>query len=253
MDDTAPVNPDDQTARIDRRDLLTGVGLLAAASLGGSAQIARANPLPDTPLQAGAAHVAVPVRDEALLTLTANEAAFLAAAVDRLIPTDDLSPSASQAGVVVFIDRQLAGAWGSGARLYRSGPFVKGKPEQGYQLPLTPREFFGAGIAAADHWVRATHDAPLDRLTPAQRDAVLSDLEAGRAELGTVPARAFFDAMLAITVEGFFADPIYGGNRDKAGWKVLGYPGLPATYANAVRNHKGTVYAPAPRSIEDFL
>jgi gluconate 2-dehydrogenase gamma chain len=68
-----------------------------------------------------------------------------------------------------------------------------------------------------------------------------------------VSAHAFFEAILAITIEGFLADPIYGGNRDKAGWKLLGFPGLPATYSNAVRSHKGTAYAPPVRSIEDFL
>jgi gluconate 2-dehydrogenase gamma chain len=55
------------------------------------------------------------------------------------------------------MDRQLAGAWGGGARLYRSGPFVQGKPEQGYQLPLTPREYFAAGIKAANAWSHETY------------------------------------------------------------------------------------------------
>jgi gluconate 2-dehydrogenase gamma chain len=59
--------------------------------------------------------------------------------------------------------------------------------------------------------------------------------------------------LLAITMEGFFADPVYGGNRGKAGWKLLGYPGLPATYAQAVKTHKGRPYATIPRSIEDFF
>ena len=48
------------------------------------------------------------------------------------------------------LDRQLAGAWGGGAKMYRSGPFHKGKPEHGYQLALTPREFFAAGVVATN-------------------------------------------------------------------------------------------------------
>lgn len=178
---------------------------------------------------------------------------MLGALVDRLIPADALGPSASEAGVVVFIDRQLAGAWGAGARLYRAGPFHKGKPEQGYQLPLTPREYFSAALGALDPWARAHFGATLDRLAPDQRDAALRLLEKGEANLGGIDPRGFFEALLAITMEGFFADPVYGGNRGKAGWKLLGYPGLPATYAQAVKTHKGRPYATIPRSIEDFF
>jgi gluconate 2-dehydrogenase gamma chain len=84
---------------------------------------------------------------EIMLALTATEAAFISAAVDAFIPADELSPSGTDCGIVTFIDRQLASAWGGGARMYRSGPYQKGKPEQGYQLALTPKEFFSAGIA----------------------------------------------------------------------------------------------------------
>ena len=96
-------------------------------------------------------------RHEPFVTLTALEAAFIVAAVDTLIPADELSPSGSDCGVAIFIDRQLGSAWGGGAKMYRAGPFVKGKPEQGYQLALTPREFFAAGITAANAWARKTY------------------------------------------------------------------------------------------------
>ena len=79
-----------------------------------------------------------------MLALTATEAAFISAAVDAFIPADELSPSGTDCEIVTFIDRQLASAWGGGARMYRSGPYQKGKPEQGYQLALTP-ELFSAG------------------------------------------------------------------------------------------------------------
>lgn len=231
-----------KAGRIDRRDLLTGAGLLAAVAIAPVLQV-----------QAAPTSPPAPQRDEAWLALNASEAALLGALVDRLIPADGLGPSASEAGVVVFIDRQLAGAWGGGVRLYRSGPFHRGKPEQGYQLPLTPREYFGAGLAAIDHWARSSLGAPFERLSADKRDAALRSLEQGEADLGGIDARALFEALLAITTEGFFADPIYGGNRGKAGWQLLGYPGLPATYAQAVKTHKGRAYAPTPRSIEDFL
>src|SRR5262245_57893251 len=134
---------------IPRRRFLTGAGAagtaVATALSGGLAPAASAQPPPQrTPAQQTGI--------EPLLTLTASEAAFLSAAYDTIIPADRLSPSGTDCGLVNYIDRQLAGAWGSGARLYRSGPFMPGKAEQGYQLSLTPREFFAAGIEAAHAW-----------------------------------------------------------------------------------------------------
>src|ERR1700712_4674856 len=153
-----------------RRDLLAGAGVLAVGlAISDEGRAVAAAPVPAVP-----AHDSPqPAVAEALLTLTATEQAFLIAFVDLLVPADSLSPSASECGVVTFIDRQLAGAWGAGARLYRSGPFLKGKPEHGYQLPLTPREYFAVGIAAVNHWTGATHGGPLDVLGEADRAAVL--------------------------------------------------------------------------------
>ena len=89
---------------------------------------------------------------ETQLVLTPEEVAFFSAAVDTIIPADELSPSGIDCGCVTFIDRQLASAWGGGAKMYRSGPYLQGTPEQGYQLPLTPRDFFQAGVLAANEW-----------------------------------------------------------------------------------------------------
>src|ERR1700686_3671239 len=169
------------------------------------------------------------------LTLTLTEAAFITAAVDTLIPADELSPSGSDCGVAVFIDRQLAGAYGNGARLYRQGPFLKAKPELGYQLALTPREFFRAAVVAANDFTRKTYGKDFDRLGEKDREAALKTMETGKAEFPGFSSRMFFDALLQITMEGFFADPIYGGNRDMASWKMVGYPGLPAAYKEEIK------------------
>src|SRR5207344_755992 len=116
------------------------------------------------------------------------------AAYDTIIPADPLSPSGTDCGLVNYIDRQLAGAWGSGARLYRSGPFVQGTPEQGYQLSLTPREFFAAGIKAANEWTRRSYGKEFDRLSFADREAALKAMDAGRAELAGINGKQFFEA-----------------------------------------------------------
>src|SRR5262249_1468573 len=152
------------------RGFLLGAGTAVATGLASNgpaeAQAASAAPAP-----AAAPAAASASEPDVLLALTATEAAFISAAVDRFIPADELSPSGTDCGIVTFIDRQLAGAWGAGAKMYRSGPYQKGKPEQGYQLPLTPKEFFAAGIAEANEWSRKTYGKDFDRLAPADRDA----------------------------------------------------------------------------------
>ena len=234
----------DETNPIRRRNFLMGAGTAVAASL--------AQPVAGEAQTAPAAAPAPSDQPEPLLTLTATEHAFFAAAADTMIPADELSPSGSDCGVATFIDRQLAGSYGAGARLYRDGPFVKAKPEFGYQLPLNPREFFRAGIAAANDWSRKTYGKDFDRLADADRVTALKAMEGGTAELAGVSSRGFFEALLQITMEGYFADPIYGGNRNMASWKMVGYPGLPATYREDIKKYFGKKYDKPPHSIVDF-
>ena len=229
---------------IPRRDFLKGAAVGTAAAL---------TPLTpaeaQTPAPAAAKTAAEP---PGWLTLNHTEADFITAAVDTLIPADELSPSGGDCGVAVFIDRQLAGAFGNGARLYRQGPFLKAKPELGYQLALTPREFFRAGIAAANDFCRKTYGKDFDRLSPQDREAACKTMESGKADFPGFSSGMFFNALLQITMEGFFADPIYGGNRDKASWKMVGYPGLPAAYKEDIKKYFGKKYDKPPRSIADF-
>jgi gluconate 2-dehydrogenase gamma chain len=241
---------------IPRRDFLRGAGAagtaVATALSGGLATSAQAQPAP-SPQRAASPNAAAPTTGiEPLLTLTPTEAAFLGAVYDTIIPADRLSPSGTDCGLVNYIDRQLAGAWGNGARLYRNGPFVQGKPEQGYQLSLTPREFFAAGIKAANDWARKTYGKEFDRLAPADRETALKTMEAGKAELADVNGRQFFEALLQSAMEGFFADPLYGGNRNKISWRMVGYPGLPAAYADKALDYRGRKVAIDPQSIGDF-
>ena len=235
---------------IARRSFLKGAGAAGTAvataltgALPGPAEAQTTPPAKD----ASAAPAAQP-----LLTLTATEAAFLSAAYDTFIPADRLSPSGTDCGLVAFIDGQLAGAWGGGAKLYRSGPFIKGTREQGYQLSLTPREFFAAGIKAANAWTRKTYGKDFDRLSGAERETALKTMDAGKAEFDEINAKQFFEMLLASAMDGFFADPIYGGNRDKVSWHMVGYPGLPATYASKALEYRGKKIVIAPQSIADF-
>lgn len=233
---------------IRRRDFLK------VASAAGVGSAAFTTGLPSSAEAQDARPVAAPAQyvPEARLILTETEAAFLSAAADTIIPADELSPSGSACGVVTFIDRQLASAWGGGARMYRAGPFHQGTPEQGYQLALTPRDFFASGIAAANEWSKKTYGKVFDLLTPAQRADALKAMEAGKAEFVGFDSKLFFQRLIAITVEGFFSDPIYGGNRNKASWRMLQFPGLPATYAGKIDEYRNKRYVAEPQSIEDF-
>ena len=236
---------------IPRRSFLKGAGAASAAvatALTTPAEPARAQ----TPGATVAAPAAPAATSEAYLTLTATEAAFLSAAYDTFIPADRLSPSGTDCGLVTYMDRQLAGAWGNGARFYRAGPFLQGKPEHGYQLPLTPREFFTAGIRAANAWSRKTYGKDFDHLTPADRDAALKAMEQGKADFPDFNAKPFFEALYQSAMEGFFADPIYGGNRNKASWRMVGYPGLPASYGAKAEIYRGKKLNIEPQSIADF-
>ena len=233
---------------IPRRNFLLGAGTAVAAGLvpldAKAVETAAAAP--------AAASKPADAEPETWLTLSATEVAFLSAVADTMIPADELSPSGTDCGIVVYIDRQLAGAYGAGAKTYRTGPFRRGKPEQGYQLALTPREYFTAGIAAANEWTRKAYGKDFDRLSAAQRPQALRAMDEGTAEFSNFSSRGFFNQLLAITTAGFFSDPIYGGNRDKVSWKMLGFPGLPAIYADKIDAYRNKRYLAEPQSIADF-
>lgn len=239
---------------IPRRKFLWGAGLAGTVvATGFTSADAAGTPAPAAAAAAGSTPApAMPPQAEPLLILNETEHAFVVAAVDTIIPADELSPSGSDCGCAVYIDRQLASAYGGGAKMYRAGPYLKGKPEQGYQLPLTPAEFFAAGIAAANDWSRKTYGHTFDRLAPDQRVEALKAMQEGKAEFANFNARAFFARLLSLTMEGFFCDPIYGGNRNKVSWRMLGFPGLPATYANVIDEYRDKRFVAEPQSIADF-
>jgi gluconate 2-dehydrogenase gamma chain len=182
--------------------------------------------------------------------LTMPEVRFLDAAVERLIPTDELGPGARDAGVTAYIDGQLLSSWGTHGRNYRAGPWPDGIPEQGFQSRFTPQEIYRIGIREVNNHCIATHGKPFDQLSAEKQDGILKALEKGQVDLPSLPSRLFFELLWRNTEEGFFADPMYGGNRDKIGWKLLGFPGVPS---GAYREHldKAEPYRAEPVSILD--
>lgn len=153
------------------------------------------------------------------------EAAFVEAAAARLIPSDATGPGAIEAEVPRFIDRQLAGPYGEGDRFYLQPPFPKGTPTQGWQMGA-PSSVYRVAIAAIDRWAGANYGKPFAALDPASQDEALTALEDGKADLGDgADPKAFFTLLLQNVIEGYFADPIYGGNRNMQSWRMIGFPG----------------------------
>lgn len=185
--------------------------------------------------------------------LNGDEAAFVEAMVDTFIPADEVGPGALELGVAVFIDRQLNSGYGRGDRMYLQGPFIEGTPEQGYQLRMTPSELIRNGILDVNAYTRAKYKMTFDGLADQDRIAVLTQLEKREIELATVPASYFFHLMLELTMQGYFADPLYGGNKGKAAWKMIGFPGVGIMYADKIETYRNKKYMSEPLSIQDLL
>jgi len=229
-----------------RRVLLTS----ATAFLFSGTAVARARILNGgMPWEAGTATPPVPVRPGPWMFFTSDEAALIEAAVDRLIPADERGPGGKEAGCAVFIDRQLAGPYGGAAGLYMRPPFMPGASTQGYQSPDTPAARYRQGLKALAGYVRSAFSGKsFSNLDTAQQDEVLTGLESGSIALKDTKGADFFALLLQNTQEGFFADPIYGGNRDMAGWKLVGFPGARYDYRDWVGRHN-EVYPLPPVSI----
>jgi gluconate 2-dehydrogenase gamma chain len=223
-----------------RRDFLKRAvaGSVAAANLPQSAQAQEA---PAAPATAGYSF------------LNLDEAAFVEALVDHMVPADELSPKGTELGINIYIDRALAGGWGKGERLYMQGPWKLGTPSQGYQLPLTPAQLYRAGIEATNAHCRKTYGKAFDRLDEQQREEVLLGLSTGKVSFDSgLPVRVFWTTVYQTVMEGMFSDPIYGGNRDKAGWRLIGFPGAIAVHRENVEKFRDKKFPADPISIADM-
>ncbi|CDN56998.1 Gluconate 2-dehydrogenase gamma chain (plasmid) [Neorhizobium galegae bv. officinalis bv. officinalis str. HAMBI 1141] len=220
-----------------RRQFLSSVAFTILA--GGAAPVMARSISGSLPWEARSADPPVQVKPGGWLFFTLEEAQTMEAVADRLVPADDLSLGGKDAGCVLYLDRQLVGSYGTSSRLYTKGPFMPGLPTQGYQASDTPAQRYRSGIAALNAFTRETKGGKrFAELAPADQDAVLKDLEAGKITLpNKVDAKSFFNLMLANVMEGFFADPIYGGNKDMASWKMLGFPGARYDYRDHVSKH----------------
>jgi gluconate 2-dehydrogenase gamma chain len=231
---------------LQRRQLLIGS---VAASVAGAAAVAAVHDgelgaPPRTisgavPFKEGTADAPPGVSGSGYGYFTPVEAEFIEAAVGRLIPNDPVGPGALEANVPFFLDRQLAGPFGRGDHYFLGGPWPKGTPEQGYQSRFSPAQLYRAAIAAIDQYVVANLSAAsFSKLSVADQDKTLKGLESGDIKLeGGVDSKSFFAMLLQNTKEGYFSDPIYGGNKDMGAWKMIGFPGAHYNYKDWVTRH----------------
>jgi gluconate 2-dehydrogenase gamma chain len=181
-----------------RRAFLVGAAVGASVAFVPDA-IAQQSPAPS--------NVAMPAHDHSDgrglgAWLNVEESEAVAAFAERLMPGEPGRPGATDANVLNYIDLALAGAYAG------------------------QREFYRHGLAQLDAYCRKTHNDAFAKLTPARQDEVITALEQGKAEGFTWPsAQSFFNTLRTHTIEGMFADPVYGGNKDFAGWRLVGFPG----------------------------
>lgn len=204
-----------------------------------------------------------------------REAAIIDALTARIMPGDPDDPGAREAGVLFYIDRVLAHSEGFAQPTYRQPPFAwtyegDEPPEEvlegvsptiwvakdqiqryGFQSMMTPREVYRAGIASLDRYAQEQFDAGFADLSEDQQDSIVEDLVSGRATGFEQPSTSeFFQTIRGHTIEGMFADPIYGGNRNLVGWKLVGYPGAQRAYTPTEMRIEGTDRE--PQSLADL-
>ena len=220
---------------IRRRDLLLGTALALAGERLAQAEVI-AGRLPWHP---DAGSPPEPVLPQGWKFFTAAEAAAVEAAVDRIVPPDPHTPGGKDAGCAVFIDRQLAGDYGRSQGLYNQPPFRKGTKNQGPQSDKPPADQYRTALAALDRYCLATaeYGKSFAELSVERQDALLRGLEGGAIQLEGTDGQTFFELLLKDTQQGFFADPIYGGNRNMCAWKMIGFPGARYDYRDWVGRH----------------
>lgn len=214
---------------------------IAGTALGGVAATAQLPDLPETVALTSNRNNYVPT------FFHDDEWAFMNAAVNILIPEDEYGPGAIKAGVPEFIDRQMQTPYGMGKLWYMTGPFdpdlMEQVPTLGYQLNMSPQQVYRLGIIAFDKWCKKNHQkvfSELDAQTQMLAMKTLSD-QMVSFDNEDMPPNTFFKQLLSDTKQGFFADPMYGGNRNMVGWEMVGFTGARADFMDWI-DHPNVAY-----------
>src|SRR6201981_1148337 len=174
-----------------RRALLASTAMLMVARAAGARTLPGGSGLPWRPF---AGDPPSPAKPGPWVFFTPEEGAAVEALVDRLIPPDAETPGGKDCGCAVFIDRQLAGAYGSAQGLYMSPPFLQATPEQGLQAPSTPAQLYRRMLSALDQHCRSAYAGKaFAQLPDAEKDRLVTAMENGSLQLQGASASPFFE------------------------------------------------------------
>jgi len=217
---------------------------------------------------------------QGFLTLNPDELTVVGALAEAIIPTDSSGPGAKEAGVVYFIDNMLAGNYGKGGNYFLQGPFVTPQSGSltvmgavypsttktaitysggtitprlqagtAYQYAFNPREFWRRGLMYLQSYCNAAKGGKnFEALSSADQITVLQEMfdnsasnTALRSAFQGPTAAEFFNEIHDMVTAGYWADPLYGGNVGKVGWKLLA--------SNGVNSGSGQGYSPIQLAI----
>lgn len=228
-------------------------GVVAGGVIGGVIGSTMTAPKETAPQQPGQTEQP-PVKDynQALMFLNTEQFQLTQAATERIFPKDELGPGAIELGVAYYIDHQLAGPWGMNARDYMMGPFFKAEATQGYQSGFKRHEIFTLGLQALKDYCQTKYSKAFADLDEAQQDEVLTVFEKGEeVQLHGMSSKIFFNLLRSLTLEGAYADPLYGGNKNMDGWRMRNYPGNQMSYADVIDKEEFIKMEPA--SLHDHM
>ncbi|WP_419961470.1 gluconate 2-dehydrogenase subunit 3 family protein [Psychrobacillus sp. BM2] len=175
----------------------------------------------------------------ALMFFTPNQYQVTQAAVERIFPEDANGPGAKELNAAIYIDHQLAGPWGSNVKDYRLGAFYKAEENQGPQTKILRKDLFLAGLDSLNTYSKEQYEVDFKELEATQQDEILLAFSEGKVELyGKVSSSQFFNLLRTLTIEGVYADPMYGGNNEMLGWSMRKYPGSRMQYVAEIQDEK---------------
>jgi gluconate 2-dehydrogenase gamma chain len=217
-----------------RRDLLAGTALFVLSGVAARAAVLHGA----LPWEPNAGDPPPVVKPGPWHFFNGDEGRAVEAIADRIIPPDPKTPGGKDAGCAVYLDRQLAGPYGHNAGHYNRPPFMKAAKNFGPQSESDIAKTYRDGLAALDRYCTAKKGGKhFAELSDGDKDELLKGLESGKTKLEGADGKAFFEQALKDIQQGFFADPIYGGNRDMVAWKMIGFPGARYNYLDWIDRH----------------
>lgn len=241
----------DKGSNMSRRNFLKNTGLaLGGAIIGGSAiggVLLGGKKKQEPPAAPKPAEF-----NQALMYFNQEQFLITEAAAERIYPKDELGPGAKELGVAYYIDHQLASPWGINARDYMMGPFFKGEATQGSQTPIKRADIITLGLQGLKDYSQKKYGKDFQSLAENEQDEVLKVFEKGEEfALAGITTKTFFSLFRTFTLEGVYADPMYGGNKDMMGWSMRKYPGNQMSYYDVIE--KDQFIQMKPLSLRDHM